>query len=133
MSRTKSTIFRPILGSTYTAINTKTKEKVTCRVLSLSDSDEYGPVRSGKSCKRGEEFFKVFIKDKMYKMNNSIDNGISLSEDKMWEFIDEKPLCGAKTAKIKKEKKVKKVSKPAKAQKNKDIEFISREALSKII
>jgi hypothetical protein len=133
MPRIKSTLFRPILGSAYIAVNTKTSERVVCHVLKPSDSSKYGPIRSGRSCKRGNEFFKVFINDKVYKMNNSLDVGTCLSEDKNWEFTDEKPTCGARAAKIKKEDKPKKTNKPAKAPKPDIVEFVSQAALSKII
>jgi hypothetical protein len=91
MPRIKSTIFRPILGATYVVINTKTNEKKSCVVLKQSDADIHGPVRSGRSCIRGKEFFKVFIDEKVYEMNNSIDNVDCLSYDGAWKFIDEKP------------------------------------------
>ena len=135
MPRIKSTLFRPILGSAYIAVNTKTNEKVICHVLKPADATKYGPIRSGRSCRRGNEFFKIFINDKVIKMNNSLENGTCLSEDKIWEFTNEKPICGARRAevKVKKEKKPRKSNKMAKPNKAKDIEFISQEALSKII
>lgn len=134
MPRVKSTLFRPQLGAAYIAVNTKTHEKIVCHVLKPSDATKYGPVRSGRACKRGNEFFKIFINDKVIKMNNSLENGTCLSDDKIWEFTDEKPSCKARTAKIKKEKRVpKKATKMAKPTKIKGVEFISQEALSKII
>jgi hypothetical protein len=143
MSRVKSTLFRPQLGAAYIAVNTKTNEKIVCRVLKLSDAAKYGPVRSGRACGRGNEFFKIFINDKVVKMNNSLENGTCLSDDKVWEFTGDK-IAGkaraakAHTPKVKKAKRVpcrvpKKSIKTAKPAKLKGVEFISQEALSKII
>jgi hypothetical protein len=113
-------------------VNTKTSERVVCRVLKPSDASKYGPIRSGRSCKRGGEFFKVFINNAVYKMNNCLDVGTCLSEDKSWEFTDEKPSVGARAANIKKDK-VKKTNKPAVVSKSDVIEFVSPAALAKII
>ena len=133
MPRFKSTIFCPLQGSAYIVINTKTNEKTVCHVLKPSDSKVYGPVRSGRACKKGGEFFKVFINEKVYKMNNSLMNGSCLSEDKVWEFTGEKPSFKARRASGSKDKKQKKSGKMAKVAKPKDIEFVSHSALSKII
>lgn len=138
MPRVKSTLFRPQLGAAYIAVNTKTQEKIVCSVLKLSDAAKYGPVRSGRACKRGNEFFKIFINDKVVKMNNSLDNGTCLSDDKVWEFTGDKPTGKARTAKVRKAKRVpcrvpKKALKTAKPAKLKGVEFVSQEALSKII
>jgi hypothetical protein len=140
MPRIKSTLFRPQLGAAYIAVNTKTNEKLVCHVLKPSDASKYGPVRSGRACKRGNEFFKIFINDKVVKMNNSLENGTCLSDDKVWEFTGDKPTGKSRTAKIKKENRVpvscrvpKKATKMAKPTKTKGVDFVSQEALSKII
>jgi len=143
MPRVKSTLFRPQLGAAYIAVNTKTHEKIVCHVLKPTDALKYGPVRSGRSCKRGNEFFKIFINDRVVKMNNSLENGTCLSDDKTWEFTGDKPTGKARSAKActssaKKTKKVpcevsKKAAKVAIPPKPKGVEFISQEALSKII
>jgi hypothetical protein len=143
MPRVKSTLFRPQLGAAYIAVNTKTNEKIVCHVLKPSDASKYGPVRSGRACRRGNEFFKIFINDKVVKMNNSLENGTCLSDDKVWEFTGDKPTGKARMAKVrapkmKKAKRVpcrvpKKATKMAKPAKTKGVDFVSQEALSKII
>jgi hypothetical protein len=112
-------------------MNTKTNEKITCNVLKPTDAEQYGPVRSGRSCKRGNEFFKVFINGKVYKMNNSLREGSCLSDDRLWEFTGEKITCGLQKSKIKRKSKKTKTEKLI--DKTKEIEFVSHKALSKII
>jgi hypothetical protein len=136
MPRIKSTLFRPIPGASYIAVNTKTSEKVICHVLKPVDESMYGRVRSGRSCRRGDEFFKIFINNNVHKMNNSLDNGTCLSEDKLWEFTNDRPSLGTRKASIKNakvKKTIKKQNIVTKITKTKNIEFISHEALSKII
>ena len=104
MPRHKSTLCRPTLGSTYIAINTSTKEKVACYVLKPEDV-ENKQVRSGRSCKRGEEYFLVSINGVVHKMNNSNQNKTCLSENKEWQFIEEKPTKAIKKVTTKENKK----------------------------
>jgi hypothetical protein len=133
MPRTRSTLYRPVLGSAYYVTNTKTKEKLVCYVLKPTDAKQYGQIRSGRSCKRGEEFFKVFINDDVYRMNNSLQNGICLSDDKIWEFTNEKATCDRRP-RIKSLDTIKKTTgKQAKPNRGADVEYVSDRALSKII
>jgi hypothetical protein len=134
MARTRSTIFRPILGCGYIVENTKTREKIICKVLRLEDASKYGPVRSGRICKRGAEFFKVLIGDRCYTMNNSIENENCLSEDKNWVFTGERPEAKSRKGKVNKEKKESTKRKPKVTKEIKlAVEFVSNAALSKII
>lgn len=140
MARARSTIFRPILGCGYIVMNTETKEKTVCRVLRIDETSKYGQIRSGRICKRGEEFFKVMINEKCHRMNNSIDNEVCLSEDKVWMFTGERPESKSRESKKKIKKEIDSQPKQPKPKKPKtdvdissSVEFISQTALSKII
>lgn len=134
MARTRSTIFRPILGCGYFVENIKTKEKIVCKVLRLEDANKYGPVRSGRICKRGQEYFKVLIGERCYTMNNSIENENCVSEDKTWVFTGERPEAKSRKGRINKDKKDSPKRKPKVTKETKlNIEFVSQPALSKII
>jgi hypothetical protein len=113
--------------------NTKTNERKICRVLRLTDSEKYGPIRSGKLCVRGEEYFKIFIDGVVHKMNNSLKNVKSLSEDGNWEFTGEKPQHVPKQKILKAVVEKIPVVKIALKPKQDHIEFISEPALMKII
>jgi hypothetical protein len=132
MARTRSTIFRPILGGIYTVRNIETNEEKPCQVLRLKDGEKYGPVRSGKICVRGEEYFKVFIDGVVHKMGNSLLHKISVSEDGKWEFLDKKlpAILKEKVVKVVEKKYIPKI---AMKPKNDHIEFISEPALTKIL
>jgi hypothetical protein len=129
MPRHKSTLYRPVLGATYVALNTKTKEKVACYVLRPDDLKDH-PVRSGRSCTRGEEYFMVCINGKIHKMNNSNQHPACLSEDAIWQFIEDKPSKAIK--KISKQENKKIILTSYNRSNHNVVRFISPTELAKI-